>query len=151
MNDSVTRKEFDDLVYIVENHKHQQYDRTKDLGISTTRYIVWRVLDNLVSQTVNTTFGGDFRFPFSGTIQNVYAYVDTAGTTGSAVIDLNVNGSTILSTKINIDTTEKNSVDASTQPVISSASVAQWDILTVDIDTIQTTPAKGLTVVLVMV
>lgn len=150
MEENPTRKEFDDLKYIVENHKHRQYDQTKDLGLDSTRYIVWRVLDSGSFQSV-ASFGGDFEVPFDGTITAVYAYADTAGTTGSATIDIHLNGTTIMSaTKISIETTEKSSRNATTQPVLTTTAVVTGNILTVDIDAIQTTPAKGLTVVLVI-
>lgn len=118
---------------------------------SSYRYVVWRVLDSALSQSVAGTFGGDFEAPFGGTIMGVFAYVDTAGTTGSATIDIHKGGTTIMSaTKISIETAEKSSRNAATQPVVTNISVTTGDIFTVDIDAIQTTPAKGLTVVMVI-
>jgi hypothetical protein len=117
-------------------------------GTSDLKYIVWRVLDSATFQTVGTTFGGDFECPFSGVIRNVYAFVDTAGVTGSGTYDINIAGTTILSTKITVETTEKSSRNATTAPVLSTTAVTVGDIFTVDIDAIQTTPAKGLTVVI---
>lgn len=118
-------------------------------GSSTTRYVVWRVLDNLTFQATDTTQGGDFEIPFTGTLLAVGAYVDTAGVTGTCTVDMNLGGSTILSTKITIDTTEKSSRDATTPAVISSTAITEGDILTIDIDDVHSgTPAKGLTVVL---
>jgi len=115
-----------------------------------TRYIVWRLLDYQTSQTTGNIVGGDFELPFNATIVNVYAYADTAGTTGTFTVDINKNGTTILSTRITVDSTEKTSRTAATLAVISVSSVSIGDIITVDIDTVQTTPAKGLTVVLVI-
>lgn len=128
------------------NHTHRGYDGS--LGLDNLRYIVWRVLDNTSSQAVNTTYGGDFEFPFSGGILNVYAYVDTVGTTGTCDIDFNINTNTILSTKVTIDTGEKSSRTATTKPVLTNTGFVTGDILNIDIDVVHTTPAKGLTVVL---
>ncbi len=55
---------------------------------------------------VATTKGGDLEIPITGTITEIGAYVDTAGTTGTMTIDVNKNGTTLMKTnKITIDTT----------------------------------------------
>lgn len=117
---------------------------------SNIRYIVWRVWDYATFLATGTTVAGDLECPFDGTITEVYAFSDTAGTTNTTTVDINKNGTTILSTKITIDSTEKTSRTAATPSVISVSSIVEGDILTVDIDAIQTTPAKGLTVILVI-
>lgn len=109
------------------------------------RYIDILILGSDVDQAIDTTINGDFEIPFSGTIISIGAYVDTAGTTGSATYDVNLNGTTLMSaTKITIETGEKSSRDATTQPVLSTTAITTGDLITVDIDAIQTTPAKGL-------
>lgn len=109
------------------------------------RYVDWRVLAHNVDQAVATTVGGDFEFPFTGTIISIGGYVDTAGTTNTATIDVHLNGTTIMTTdKISIETTEKSSRNATTQPTLTTTAITAGDILTCDIDSIQTTPAKGL-------
>ena len=109
------------------------------------RYVDWRVLGSSVDQATDTTVSGDFEFPFTGTMTAIGAYVDTAGSTGSATYDVNNGGTTIMSaTKITIETGEKSSRDALTQPVLSTTAVTAGDIFTVDIDAVQTTEAKGL-------
>lgn len=112
------------------------------------RYIDWRVLDSATDQIVDTSIGGDFEFPFTGTITSIGAYFDTAGTTGTATIDVNLNGSTIMTTnKISVETGEKSSRDATTQPTLTTTAITAGDILTVDQDAIQTgTAGKGLVV-----
>lgn len=110
------------------------------------RYINIRVLDKTTNNAAATTVGGDFECPITGTIIEIGAYVDTAGTTGTETVDVNKNGTTIISTKITIDSTEKSSRTAAAPPVISVSSIAAGDLITIDIDAIQTTPAKGLTV-----
>jgi len=109
------------------------------------RYIEIRLLEATTDHTV-ATVGGEFRVPRAMTIKNVGAYVDTAGVTGTATIDINEAGTTILSTKITIDTAEKTSETAAAAPVISDSAIAADAILTFDIDVIQTTAAKGLVV-----
>lgn len=116
------------------------------LTISQTRYILFKVLDAATSHTVSTAFGGDLEIPFTGTITEIGAYVDTAGTTGTATIDVNINGTTIMTTtKISIDSTEKSSRTAGA-PALTTTAITAGDIITVDIDAIHTTPAKGLTI-----
>jgi hypothetical protein len=110
-------------------------------------YVLYRVLDPDTSQTVDTTVGGDLEIPVTGTITEIGAYVDTAGTTGTATIDVNKNGTTLMTTnKITIDTGEKSSRTAATAPALTTTSIAAGDLITVDVDAIHTTAAKGLTV-----
>jgi hypothetical protein len=110
-------------------------------------YVLYRVLDPDTSQTVGTTVGGDLEIPVTGTITEIGAYVDTAGTTGTATIDVNKNGTTLMTTnKITIDTGEKSSRTAATAPALTTTSIAAGDLITVDVDAIHTTAAKGLTV-----
>ena len=85
--------------------------------------------------------------PEDMTITQVFAKVGTAPTGSTIVVDINVNASTILSTKISIDVSEKTSLTAATPPVISSASLTQGDEITIDIDQVGATIAgKDLTV-----
>jgi hypothetical protein len=110
------------------------------------RYYVYRIVGETTNTAIANVVGGDLRSRFAGTIIAVGAYVDTAGVTNLTTLDINKNGTTILSTKITIDSTEKTSATAATPAVISVTSLADDDILTFDIDAIQTTAAKGLTV-----
>lgn len=83
-------------------------------------------------------------------LSSVHAEVITAGTTGVTTIDVNKNGTSMLSTKITIDTGETGSDTAATAAVIDTAAdnVAAYDVISIDIDVINTTPAKGLIVTL---
>lgn len=85
------------------------------------------------------------RSPFAMTLTNVRANLNTASTSGIPTVDINVNGSTILSTKLTIDANEKTSVTAATPVVISSGAIADDDEITFDID-VAGTGAKGLKV-----
>lgn len=116
------------------------------VGIST-KYILYRVLAPNLSQSVQTSIGGTLEIPVAGTITAIGAYVDTAGTTGTATIDVNLNGTTLMSTnKITIDTGETSSRTGATAPALTTTTVAVGDLMSVDIDAIHTTPAKGLTI-----
>jgi hypothetical protein len=85
-------------------------------------------------------------FPWKKTLVAVHAEVATAGTTGVTTIDIHKNGTTILSTKITIDSGETGSDTAATAAVISDSAVAENDVYTFDVDGISTTAPKGLTV-----
>jgi len=98
---------------------------------------------------VAASIDGDKRLPtVTGTIVDVGAYVSTAGVTGNMVIDIHLAGTTIMTTnKITIATAQKSSEDGgATQPALTTTAYTANAILTFDVDSIQTTPAKGLTV-----
>jgi hypothetical protein len=71
----------------------------------------------------------------------------TTSSSGNPTVDINVSGSTILSTKLSIDSGEKTSTTAATPAVISTASLADDAEVTIDIDTAGT-GATGLKVCL---
>lgn len=75
-----------------------------------------------------------FRMPFAFTVTEVRASVLTAGTTSVITVDINESGTSILSTKITIDASEKTSESAATPPVISDSSIADDAEITIDID-----------------
>jgi len=78
-----------------------------------------------------------FRMPYAYTLTAVRASLTTAGTGANLVtIDINEAGSTILSTKITLDASEKTSVTAATQAVISDTALADDAEITIDIDQI---------------
>lgn len=90
-----------------------------------------------------------FRLPWSGTGLAVSASLATAQTSGSIfTVDINKNGTTILSTKLTIDNTEKTSLSAATPAVISNTAWTADDEFTVDVDQIGDGTAKGLKVTL---
>ena len=98
---------------------------------------------NLTTGTAKVTF----RFPWSFSVSAVRASLSTAQTAGSIfTVDVNINGATMLSTKLTIDNNEKTSKTAATPPVISIATIVEDDEITVDIDQVGTAGAKGLKV-----
>lgn len=91
-----------------------------------------------------------FRMPYAMTLTGVRANVNTAPTGSVLTVDINETASSILSTKITIDATEKTSETAATPPVISDSALADDAEITIDIDTIGSTIAgKGLKIWLI--
>jgi hypothetical protein len=91
-----------------------------------------------------------FRMPRAVTLTAVRASLTTAQASGSIfTVDINENGTSILSTKLTIDNTEKTSTTAATPPVISDTALADDAEITIDIDQIGNGTAKGLKVMLI--
>lgn len=91
-----------------------------------------------------------FRMPFAMTLTEVRASVTTAPTGSTITVDINENGTSVLSTKLTIDAGEKTSETAITQPVISDSSLADDSEIRVDIDQIGSSVAgTGLKVWLI--
>ena len=91
-----------------------------------------------------------FRMPRAVTLTAVRASLTTAQTSGTIfTVDINESGTSILSTKLTIDNTEKTSTTAATAPVISDTALADDAEITIDIDQIGDGTAKGLKVMLI--
>ncbi len=100
----------------------------------------------LTSGTAKITF----RMPFAMALTAVRASLTVAQTSGSIfTVDINEAGSTILSTKLTIDNTEKTSTTAATAAVISDSSLADDAEITIDIDQVGDGTAKGLKITLI--
>lgn len=118
------------------------------------RWLVFNLVEKGTDCAVDTNIGGDFVSPIAGTILQsdttpfyLYATNSTAGTTGTMVVDISIGGTSIMTTnKLDFDTTEKTTTTAATPPDLTTTSLAVGDIITIDIDSIHTTAAKGLTV-----
>jgi hypothetical protein len=90
-----------------------------------------------------------FRVPYAFTLTAVRASLVTAQTSGSIfTVDVNEGGTSILSTKLTIDNTEKTSTTAATPPVISDSAIADDAEITIDVDQAGTGPV-GLIVTLI--
>ena len=86
-----------------------------------------------------------FRMPYAMKLVEVRASLVTAQATGGLItIDIHESGTTILSTKLTIDNTEKTSVTATTPAVISDVTLADDSEITVDIDSLGDGTATGL-------
>lgn len=91
-----------------------------------------------------------FRAPYAFTLTAVRASLGTAQTSGSIfTVDVNESGTSVLSTKLTIDNTEKTSTTAATAAVISDSSIADDSEITIDIDQVGDGTAKGLIVTLI--
>jgi hypothetical protein len=91
-----------------------------------------------------------FRMPYAMTITAVRASLSTAQASGSIfTVDINEGGTTILSTKLTIDNTEKTSTTAATPAVVSDTALADDAEITIDIDQIGNGTAKGLKVTII--
>lgn len=93
--------------------------------------------DDLTTGTGKVTF----RMPFAMTLTDVRASVATAPTGAALTVDINEGGSTILSTKLTIDASEKTSTTAATAAVISDSALADDAEITIDIDQVGSTIA----------
>ena len=101
-------------------------------------------------ETTDLTVGTEkvtFRCPFAFTITGVSASVSTAPVGSTIICDINEAGTTILSTKLSIDASEKTSTSAASAAVVSDTTIAADAEITVDIDQIgSSTAGKGLKV-----
>jgi hypothetical protein len=91
----------------------------------------------ITTGTAKTTF----RMPYAFTLSAVRASVTTAPTGSTIVIDINEAGTTILSTKLSIDASEKTSTTAATAAVISDTALADDAEITIDFDQVGSTIA----------
>jgi hypothetical protein len=91
-----------------------------------------------------------FRMPYAMTVTEVRASLTTAQASGSIfTVDINEAGTSILSTKLTIDNTEKTSTTAATPAVISDTALADDAEITIDIDQIGNGTATGLKITII--
>ncbi len=91
-----------------------------------------------------------FLVPFALRLKAIYAKVVAAGTTGSMIVDLSKNGTTIFANapKLTWATTD---VDPSYDTLAADPTTfAKGDMISMDVDSVHTTPAEGLVVELVL-
>ena len=114
-----------------------------------TEYLVCAASDETTALTTGTS-KITFRMPYAMTLSAVRCSLTTAQTSGSIfTVDINGGGTTILSTKLTIDNTEKTSMTAATAAVISDVNLADDTEITIDIDQIGDGTAKGLKITLI--
>ena len=112
-------------------------------------YLVCAASDESTALTTGTG-KVTFRMPYAFTLTAVRASLTTAQTSGSIfTVDINDSGTTILSTKLTIDNTEKTSTTATTAAVISDTALADDAEITIDIDQVGDGTAKGLKITLI--
>jgi hypothetical protein len=91
-----------------------------------------------------------FVVPFACQLKAIYGKLGTAGTTGNQINDINKNGTTIFSNATKL--TFATGVQAATYgpQTANPTQFAKGDILSLDVDSIHTTPAVNLALVLVL-
>ncbi|PXX26297.1 hypothetical protein C7967_11559 [Thalassospira sp. 11-3] len=102
------------------------FNRDASFGVS---------LSNTTTAITTGTAKETIKLPYAMTVTGVYASVATVSSSGVVTVDINEGGTSILSTKLTIDASEKGSDTAATPAVISDSSIAQYGELTFDIDT----------------
>lgn len=75
-----------------------------------------------------------FRAPNAMELSAIRASLNTASSSGPVTVDVNVNGATILSTKLTIDQGETTSLTAAVAAVISNPNIADDALISIDID-----------------
>lgn len=122
-------------------------DGTDAVWAGQSEVIIIAVGDETTALTTGTA-KVTFRMPFAMTLSAVRASLTTVSSSGLPTIDINEAGSTILSTKLTIDASEKTSTAAATPAVISDTALADDAEITIDID-VAGTGAAGLKVALI--
>jgi len=107
---------------------------------SDTLFTTIAISDEITALTTGTS-KVTFRVPIACKLTKVRASVTTAPTGSELIFDINENGTSVLSTKLSIDATEKVSVTAASQPVISDSSILDYSEITIDIDQVGSTIA----------
>ena len=114
-----------------------------------TQLVAIAVSDELTPLAA-TAIQATFRVPWAFTLTDVRASLTTAQASGTIfTVDINDSGTTVLSTKLTIDNTEKTSTTAAAAAVISDTALADDAEITIDIDQIGNGTATGLKVYLI--
>ena len=138
-----------ELVYVGQAGNDAVTTMQDIANLTNVQSIVVAASDETTALTTGTA-KVTFRMPYAFTLAAVRASLTTAQSSGSIfTVDINEGGTSILSTKLTIDNTEKTSTTAATAAVISDASLADDAEITIDIDQVGDGTAKGLKVVLI--
>lgn len=144
----VVYQEDEEAFYILAKHSPVKWLSIGTTAAGRLQHII--VACSAETKSISTGVAKvSFAWPVDATLVAAHAFVSVAQTTGSSLVtvDVNVNGASILSTKITIDNTEYDSRNATIPAVLSAASLAEGDIVSIDIDACDTaTIAKGLKV-----
>lgn len=104
----------------------------------------------LTTGTAKVSFRMPYAFTLKAGASGISASCNQAPTGAVLTVDVNESGTTILSTKLTIDTSETTSATASTPVVISDVNLASNALMTVDIDQIGSSNAgTGLKIILI--
>jgi hypothetical protein len=128
--------EADDLL-LISDYNGSTYDSKYVTGAEVLQEVIQVAVSDETTALTTGTAKLTFRMPFAMTVTEVRASLSTAGTTsGTTTIDINEGGTSILSTLLTIDATEKTSTTAATPAVISDSALADDAEITIDIDAI---------------
>ena len=101
---------------------------------------------NLTTGTAKVTF----RMPYAMTLTAVRASLSTAQTSGTLVtVDINLNGTSVLGTKLTFENGQKTTTTATTPATITTSALTDDGEITIDIDAIGLAGAKGLKITLI--
>lgn len=124
-------------------------DQTGGGSSAATQSIILACSDETTALTTGVS-KVTFRMPYGMNLTAVRASLTSAQVSGAIfTVDINEGGTSILSTKLTIDNTERTSNTAANAAVISDSSLADDAEITVDIDQIGDSTAKGLKVTLI--
>lgn len=129
----------DDIEAGAVNLYMTEEEKTKLSGLNKNESFVMAVTDETTAITVGTN-KLTFRAPYAAILTGVTASCSVAPTGAAIVIDVNKNGTTMLSTKASIAAGSKTSVGG-TAAVVSVPSIAADDEITVDLDQVGSTIA----------
>lgn len=126
-------------------------------GVESSTVLLETIIIACSDETTDLTIGlakVTFRMPFAMTLfagkEGIRASVNTAPVGSTIEVDINEGGSSILSTILSIDASEKTSYTATNEVVISDTTLADDAEITIDIDQIgSSTAGKGLKVTLI--
>ena len=105
--------------------------------------------DEITNLTIGTS-KVTFRMPHAMTLTAVRASLTTAQTAGALLtVDINLNGVSVLGTKLTFDNNERTTVTAATPATIVTSALTDDGEITVDIDAVGTAGARGLKITLI--
>lgn len=110
-------------------------------------YVVQIAASDMTTELTTGVGKAYYRAHKAFTLTAVRASLFEYSSSGTVTIDINKNGTTVLSTKLTLDVAEFTSLSALTPAVISGGSFSDDDVISIDIDGAGT-DAKGLIVTL---
>lgn len=125
------------------------YDGANEVVLSPVRTMTIAVNTETAAHTTGTG-KITFRAPHAMTLTQIpRASVNTAPVGSTLIVDINESGTSILSTKLSIDASEKTSTTAATAAVLSDTSIADDAEISIDIDQVgSSTAGAGLKITL---
>lgn len=102
--------------------------------ISEIVFVISAATSDIESDLSNGTDKAIFFMPYNMELTEIFAGLGTVCSGSIFITDINLNGTTILSTKISIDAGENTSLTAATPPAISTSTLPKGGKITVDFD-----------------